>query len=132
MTDLQEFRRQKDEFFRSSHHSPLLPEQKADFQGLRYFPPNAEFELALEVEHFPPGDAGLMQTNTGDVQRYARFGRFTFQVGDEEAALTIYRNENGYFLPFTDSLAGTETYGAGRSVEAELLPAGRFAVGFNL
>src|SRR3990172_547274 len=76
MKDLQEFRRQKDEFFRSSHHSPLLPEQKADFQGLRYFPPNAEFELALEVEQFPPGDEVLMQTNTGDVQRYARFGRF--------------------------------------------------------
>ena len=40
MNDLQEFRRQKDEFFRSSHHSPLLPEQKADFHGLRYFPPS--------------------------------------------------------------------------------------------
>jgi uncharacterized protein (DUF1684 family) len=132
MLDLQDFRRQKDEFFHSSHHSPLLPEQKADFHGLRYFPPNAKLELAVEVEPFPPGDEVLMQTNTGDVQRYARFGRFSFQVGEEEAALTIYRNENGYFLPFTDSLAGTETYGAGRYLEPELLPDGRFAVDFNL
>src|SRR4030067_3329956 len=132
MHDMEESRRQKDEFFRSSHHSPLLPEQKADFHGLRYFPPNPELELAVEVERFPQADEVLMQTNTGDVQRYTRFGRFTFQVGDEEAALTIYRNENGYFLPFTDSLAGTATYGAGRDLEPELLTDGRFAVDFKL
>lgn len=132
MTELEEFRVQKDAFFRSSHHSPLLPEQKADFHGLRYFPENPDLALTVEVERFPEADELHMQTNTGDVQRYTRFGRFTFQVDDETAALTIFHNENGYFLPFTDSLAGTETYGAGRYLEPEPLPDGRFAVDFNL
>jgi hypothetical protein len=132
MNDLEEFRREKDEFFRSSHHSPLLPEQKASFRGLRYFSPNDELDLAVEVERFPAGDEVLMQTTTGDVQGYERFGRFTFQVDGQRAALTIFHNENGYFLPFTDSLAGAETYGAGRYLEPERLPDGRFAVDFNL
>jgi hypothetical protein len=38
-----------------------------------------------------------MQTTTGDVQRYTRFGRFTFDVDGQEAALTIYASEHGYF-----------------------------------
>lgn len=132
MEPLDEFRREKDEFFRSSHHSPLLPEQKADFPGLNYFPPNAELSLTVDVERFPQGDEIQMLTNTGDVQRYTRFGRFRFSVEDEEASLTIYHNENGYFLPFTDSLAGSETYGAGRYLEPEPRPDGRFEVDFNL
>jgi uncharacterized protein (DUF1684 family) len=131
MEPLEEFRREKDEFFRSAH-SPLLPEQKADFHGLRYFPPNAGLQLAVEVERFPAGDEIQMLTNTGEVQRYSRFGRFRFAVDGEEAGLTIYRNQNGYFLPFTDALAGSETYGAGRYLEPEPLPDGRFEVDFNL
>jgi uncharacterized protein (DUF1684 family) len=73
-----------------------------------------------------------MQTTTGDVQTYERFGRVRFPVAGEEAALTIYRNENGFFLPFVDALAGNETYGAGRYLEPEELPDGTLLVDFNL
>jgi len=47
------------------------------------------------------------------------------------AQLTVYRNELGFFLPFVDSLAGGETYGAGRYLEPTELPDGRFEVDFN-
>lgn len=73
-----------------------------------------------------------MQTTTGEVQTYERFCRFKFQVEGQEVWLTIYHNENGYFLPFADALAGKETYGAGRYLEPKELPEGRFAVDFNL
>lgn len=132
MMELEQFRQQKDAFFRSSQHSPLLPEQKREFAGLRYFDENPELALNVELERFEPGDTLQMQTNTGEVQTYVRFGRFKFQVGGQNAALTIFHNENGFFLPFSDSLAGTETYGAGRYLEPEPLPDGRFAVDFNL
>ena len=49
-----------------------------------------------------------------------------------EVTLTLYHNENGYFLPFADSQAGIETYGAGRYLEPKRLPDGRFASDFNL
>ena len=73
-----------------------------------------------------------MQTSTGDVQKYNRFGRFRFVVEGVESELTIYESENGFFLPFVDSLAGRETYPAGRYLEPEPLPDGRFLVDFNL
>jgi uncharacterized protein (DUF1684 family) len=73
-----------------------------------------------------------MQTSTGDVQHYEKFGKFHFVVDGIEAELTIYQSPNGFFLPFIDSLAGRETYPAGRYLEPEPLPGGRFIVDFNI
>ena len=46
--------------------------------------------------------------------------------------MTLYSSMAGFFLPFVDSLAGQETYPAGRYVEVERLPNGKFQVDFNL
>ena len=62
-----------------------------------------------------------MQTSTGAVQIYEKYGKFKFMVDGVEAELTIYQSEHGFFLPFVDSLAGTETYPAGRYLEPELI-----------
>lgn len=132
MQDLERFRKEKDAFFRSSPHSPLSPEQKRTFAGLSYFPPNPDLDLEVEAEPYPEGEMVQIQTTTGDVQTYERFGRIRFEVEGETAELTIYRNEHGFFLPFADSLAGSETYGAGRYLEPSPLPGGKLHVDFNL
>jgi uncharacterized protein (DUF1684 family) len=132
MNDLERFRNHKDNFFRTDPHSPLTTEQKRNFDGLNYFPENPDLDLIVEVERFDKGDVVQIQTNTDDVQTYQRYGRFSFTLEGEETALTIYYNEFGFFLPFTDSLAGEETYGAGRYLEPEELPDSRFRVDFNL
>jgi uncharacterized protein (DUF1684 family) len=132
MTELTHMRAEKDDFFRNSPHSPLSPEQQGDFAGLHYFPENPGLRVTVGVERFPTPETIRMQTSTGDVQAYERFGRISFPVDGQEATLTIYRNENGYFLPFVDSLAGKETYGAGRYLEPEEQPDGKFLVDFNL
>jgi uncharacterized protein (DUF1684 family) len=61
-----------------------------------------------------------------------RLGRFGFRVDEEQAELTIYAGEHGYFLPFVDALANQETYGAGRYLEPEQLSGNKFLVDFNL
>lgn len=132
MTDLEAFRHEKDDFFRTNAYSPLTPEQQRDFAGLRYFPENPGLRLKVPAERFDTPETIRMQTSTGDVQAYERFARFRFTVDGQQAVLTIYRNENGYFLPFVDSLAGKETYGAGRYLEPEEQPDGTFVVDFNL
>ncbi len=131
MNELELFRQQKDEFFRNSPHSPLTPEQRRTFQGLRYFPANPALNLTLELEEFQQQDTVQMQTTAGEVQRYERTGRIRFEVDGQPVELTVFRNEHGYFLPFADSLAGQETYGAGRYLEPEVLPDGRLQVDFN-
>lgn len=132
MSELLEFRREKDEFFRNHFQSPLTREQKKTFEGLNYFPENEDLILDVPVEEFDPKDTIEMQTTTGDIQVYERYGRFRFQVEGKDAELTIYQSEHGFFLPFVDSLAGQETYPAGRYLEPEPLPGGRFLVDFNL
>ncbi len=132
MSELKRFREGKDEFFLHDHHSPLDDEQKADFSGLSYFPENTDLRIHVEIERFPEGDRVQIQTNTGDVQTYTRFGRFHFAVEGDDVELTVFQNEHGFFMPFADSLAGQETYGAGRYLEPELLSDDRLLVDFNL
>ncbi|HET7010482.1 MAG TPA: DUF1684 domain-containing protein [Anaerolineales bacterium] len=132
MTELDEFRAAKNEFFRVSPHSPLTPQQQRQFPGLNYFPESEGLRLQLPIERFPEPTTIRMQTTTGDVQSYERYGQVRFSVDGQEVTLTVYRNDNGYFLPFVDSLAGGETYGAGRYLEPEELPDGRLLIDFNL
>ena len=131
MTALDEARREKDDFFKTHPQSPLTREQRQTFEGLSYFPENPALDLEVEVEPINPRDTIEMQTSTGDAQEYQRWGRFTFEVDGEPAELTIYAGEHGYFLPFVDSLANQETYGAGRYLEPEPLGGNRFRVDFN-
>lgn len=132
MSELTEYRAEKDEFFRLHPQSPLTPEQRRGFLGLNYYPENEGLRMEVQVEPLQDEKPMEMQTSTGGVQEYIRHGRFKFQVDGQDAELTIYRNEHGYFLPFVDSLAGKETYPAGRYMEPEALPGNRFFVDFNL
>ncbi len=132
MSALDEFRKAKDDFFAKDANSPLLPEQRAKFKGLSYFPENLDLRLEVEVTPFAEQDLVQLPTSTGDVKSYKRYGRFTFRVDGQEAQLTLFNSPNGYFLLFVDALAGSETYGAGRYLEPEQLGNGKFLVDFNL
>ena len=131
MSSLSDFRVEKDQFFASHAQSPLTAEQKQDFEGLKYFPENEALRLEVKVKKFPEVDPVEIQTSAGDVQTYNRYGQFSFKVAGEQASLTIYDTDFGFFLPFVDSLANTETYGAGRYLEPEPLENGNFLVDFN-
>ncbi len=132
VSDLLASRTEKDQFFASHPQSPLPEEQKKDFTGLDYFPENPDLRLEVTVEKFPEAELIEIQTSTGDIRTYHRFGRFYFNVDGQDASLTIYDTDFGFFLPFVDSLANTETYGAGRYMEPELLDNGKYLVDFNL
>ncbi len=132
MSELDDFRAEKDEFFQRHPQSPLTREQKQEFKGLNYFPENDALRLDVQVELLNDPNPMLMQTSTGGMQEYTRFGRFKFQVDGQAAELTIYQADHGFFLPFADSLAGQETYPAGRYLEPEPLSGNHFLVDFNI
>ena len=132
MSLYQEFRTSKDQFFTGHPQSPLTPEQKREFQGLDYFDENPALDLEVEVEKFPTQEQVVIQTSTGQTQTYTRYGKFKFNVDGQEAELTLFSGDHGFFLPFVDSLAGKETYPAGRYLEPDQLPGGRFLVDFNM
>lgn len=132
MTSLDEFRKQKDEFFASNSNSPLTPDQREHFAGLSYFPENPALRLEIEVTPLAEQAVVQMPTSTGDVKSYRRFGRFKFEVEGQQAELTLFSSPHGFFLLFVDSLAGSETYGAGRYLDPEQLSDGKFLIDFNL
>jgi len=131
MSQLLELRAEKDSFLAKNHHSPLTLEQKREFKGLNYFPENLDLRLDVDVDVFSKQEDVQIQTSTGDLQDYKKFGRFQFSVDGQAAELTIFVSEHGYFLPFVDSLAGEDTYPAGRYLEIEPTNNGNFLVDFN-
>ena len=119
MSDLNQFREEKNEFFRSHSQSPFTEEQKNAFNGLKYYPENPSLRLEIAVEKSSDHQKVSIQTTGGTPQIYQRYGQFIFEVEGKEAKLTLYSSEDGYFLPFVDGMAGVETYPAGRYLEVE-------------
>jgi uncharacterized protein (DUF1684 family) len=133
MSELTEFRKHKDEFFKLDPHSPLAPEQRRAFTGLQYYPENPALRFAVEVERATDQQVIQMQTNTGEVRDYYKYGTFRFEVDGQPATLAVYTSGEGdAFVPFRDATSGHETYGAGRYLELEPLGGDRFGVDFNL
>ena len=128
-----EFRREKDDYFRTSRHSPLSAEQKASFQGLRYFPANEQWVFNVPLERYASPKKGFLATNTGEMQEYLNVGQVHFVVEGEEVILQVYQATQGddYFIPFVDATAPKETYGAGRYLEPEVIGEGWLRLDFN-
>ncbi len=123
MTELEEFRAAKDAFFRDDPRSPLTPEQRAAFDGLRYFDedPALAIRAELETEGVDLDERIEMQTTTGGRQVYRRAGVVRFEVEGEPASLTLFASPDMHelFVPFRDATSGKESYGAGRYLEVE-------------
>ena len=133
MSDLSEFRRSKDEFFAGGHDSPLTEDQTHNFKGLNYYDDNPDLRFVLKPEEFESQHVIEMQTSTGDVAQFIRWGRISFEVGRQKALLTLLKDvrTGEFFLPFADATSGRDTYGTGRYLEVEALPDGSFVVDFN-
>lgn len=128
-----EFRREKDDYFRTSRRSPLSAEQKASFRGLRYFPASEQWVFDVPLDRYASPKKVYLTTNTGEAQEYLNIGQVHFSVGGEGVTLQVYQStrEDDYFIPFVDATAPEETYGAGRYLEPELVKEGWLRLDFN-
>jgi hypothetical protein len=123
MSELEDFRADKDAFFREHPRSPLTPEQRASFGRLAYFPPNEALVVRarLETEGLDTDEEIVMPTTTGGEQVYRRGGVVRFEVDGQPAQVTLFASPEmrELFLPFRDATSGKQTYGAGRYLEVE-------------
>ena len=125
--DVTELRHAKDHYFGHEHDSPLTVEQRAHFEGLRYFPEDAAFRFTVTVDAEGSREVEEVEMSDGSTDHLPRAGTVRFDVGGERVGLLAFAQGDGLFIPFRDATSGNETYGAGRYVEAEALGDGRFA-----
>ena len=133
MSQLDQFRAQKDDFFQHDGQSPLTPDQRTAFAGLKYYPENPALRLVIPIEPHADQETITMITSTGSAREYMKYGQFTFEVNGEVATLQVYQDPTGeyFFLPFVDATAPEETYGAGRYLDIEPNADGTFTIDFN-
>ena len=134
-----EWRKERDEFFKSHQRSPLTPKGKRVFNGLKYyaFDPNYAFsgEIKRTILHINnPDYYATFLTNKGTNKRYIRYGKFHFQLNGKEYVLGIYKSilSDILFIPFKDRTNGKETYEGGRYIDAEILPGYKMVLDFNM
>ncbi len=135
MSEVTEFRKAKDEFFRTHASSPLTPGQRQSFKGLSYYDENPALRFELPLERYANPERVTMQTSTGGTQDYHKVGQVRFQVNGQEAALQVYESVDhpgSFFIPFVDATAPQETYGAGRYLEPAEVHPDELLVDFNL
>ena len=114
---LSRFRAGRDELFGTHPQSPVEPEDRAAFKGLRYFDHDPAFRVDANIE---PGDGSELVIDTGGEDgavRYRRAGTLVFRIGRQGCRLTVLslvQYAGGLFVPFRDATSGHETYGGGR------------------
>lgn len=120
------FRAARDELFRAHPQSPLPPESRPTFSGLGYWAYDPAYRMVgtLEADQDlgPPegngegADVTLPESHPTGL-RFRRIGQVRLSgplAGENLAVYWIDAYGGGLFLPFRDSTAGRETYGAGR------------------
>ena len=112
-----EFRRLRDELFKTHPQSPIEPDERPAFTALKYFAPDPAYRVKARFEA-GPGDTLVIDTGGADgAVRYRRAGRLLFELNGEACELTVLSLQQyagGLFVPFKDATSGRETYGGGR------------------
>lgn len=133
------WRKERDAFFKNHQRSPLLPQDKRHFKGLKYYPFDPQYVLSGQIERFifhinNSKYYATFLTNKGTSKRYLRYGKFHFTLNGKEYTIEIYKSilSDYLFIPFKDKTNEKETYGGGRYIDAEILPDYKMALDFNM
>jgi uncharacterized protein (DUF1684 family) len=114
---LEKFREGRNRLFKSHPQSPIEPEERPSFTGLHYFPRDPAFRVNARIQS-ADGSELLIDTGGDDgAVRYRRAGELLFRLAGEPCKLTVLslvQYAGGLFVPFKDTTAVHQTYGAGR------------------
>ncbi|NWF93892.1 MAG: DUF1684 domain-containing protein [Syntrophaceae bacterium] len=136
---VKQWRKERDQFFKTHERSPLSPAERRSFNGLKYYPFNPQYIFYSEVERFifninNPKYYATFLTNKGTNKRYIRYGRFYFTMDGKKYTIEIYKSilSDTLFIPFKDKTNGKETYEGGRYIDSEILPGYKMILDFNM
>jgi uncharacterized protein (DUF1684 family) len=117
-------------------YDPERPE-KNSFDHLLYYPPDRGYAVNARHLELSDPDEIEMLTSRGLKKTFYRYARIRFQLDGEDQELTAFKSKltgegsGSLFIPFRDSTAGRETYGAGRFLDVDEPQAEHFVLDFN-
>ena len=120
-------RQAKDEFMKSGGDSPF-GEEKKNFKGLNYFPPDLKYRISAKLASIDNKKMIVLPTSDGKEKKYLEYAFAEFELNDTPCKLLILEivDNNQYrgtlFLAFADSTSAIETYGAGRYLDLKKTP----------
>jgi uncharacterized protein (DUF1684 family) len=134
-----DWRKGRDEFFKSHQRSPLTPGEKKVFKGIKYFPFDPNYSFSGPIKRYNlhinnPDYYATFLTNKGTNKRYIRYGQFYFKINGKEYVLQVFKSilSDNLFIPFKDRTNGKGTYDGGRYIDAEILPGYQMVLDFNI
>ena len=126
--------------FADSAQSPLKEVDRLKFDSLAFYPINEAFYIKAAFTLTPDSVPFKMKTSTDRLADYRQWGIAHFEIDSQKVDLPVYQNlrllnipkyKDYLFIPFTDLTNGTETYGAGRYVEANIPEGDTLVIDFN-
>jgi uncharacterized protein len=137
-TAVLEWRADKDAMFKTSKDSPLLPDARASFRGLSYWPIDTAYRVpaGLTQDRSNPPVIIQLQTSTNEQRRMQRVGTLGFTLKQQTYQLTAFadldtNDVTRLFVPFGDLTNNKDTYGGGRYIELDRTPTGLYDLDFN-
>lgn len=121
---LSKARELKDLQFKNDPESPIPQEEKASFEGLKYYPPKEKFRVKAQL--IPPENPDTLRllTTDGEFRDFLDAGKLVFKLEEQSFQLTAFqyldKEEEALFVPFTDETTGEFTYGGGRYMDIPL------------
>jgi uncharacterized protein (DUF1684 family) len=114
---LTKFRAAKDALFATHRQSPLGPEARSRFSGLRYFGHDPSLRIKAELSVNQSAEIVEAPASGPRPMPLQPAGVVAFCIAGESLRLTVFWIDvygGGLFLPFRDLTCPQESYGAGR------------------
>lgn len=118
--------------------TPLSPDARASFPGLKWFPLDERFRVrSVRLERHPQPIPGRVGATGPDALDLLEVGQLRFELAGVLCRLFAYEpapgetDEDFILIPFRDATSGKTTYGAGRYLDLEPHPGDVYELDFN-
>lgn len=130
-----EAQKELNEHYTNPETSILLKEHFAKFEGLKFYPLNADYIVEARLVRTPDEKPFLMPTTTARLPEFVKYGEAHFVLEGRDFMLNLYLStepESDYlFLPFTDLTSGDGSYGGGRYLDFDIPDGDVIIIDFN-
>ena len=138
--EISSYREKQEATFRDEKESPLPPEDRKKFKGLKYFPIDLGYRVQARFVRNETPVFFKMKTTTTRLSEYIKYGEVHFTIEGRPCSLEVYQSpeisqrpgyEDYLFIPFTDLTNGESTFEGGRYLEFRIPASEDVIIDFN-